>query len=107
MSLDTFVRSFFCVRVEVFSLGFAQNYLNFKKGDTEYCFSLIPLGGYVKMYGDDPLKKDDIPEEERKYSFTFKGKWARFWIVFGGPLANFIFHIFYILFSFISGRKST
>ena len=56
-----------------------------KRGDTEYCFSFIPLGGYVKMYGDDPMKMDEIPEEERKYSFTFKSKLARFWIVFGGP----------------------
>ena len=72
MSLGIFVRSFFGVRVEVFSLGFGPKLFKFKKGDTEYCFSLIPLGGYVKMFGDDPLKKDDIPEEERKYSFTFQ-----------------------------------
>ena len=68
-------------------------------------FSLIPLGGYVKMFGDDPFSADEIPEEERKYAFTFKSKWERFWIVFGGPLANFImaFGIFYIL--LLSGEK--
>ncbi len=96
---------FFGVRVEVFSLGFGPKLFKFKKGDTEYCFSLIPLGGYVKMFGDDPLKKDEIPEEERKYSFTFKGKWARFWIVFGGPLANFIFTFFIFYFLLLAGEK--
>ncbi|MCF8057969.1 MAG: RIP metalloprotease RseP [Bacteriovoracaceae bacterium] len=80
----------FGVRVETFSIGFGPKILKFKKGDTEYAVSLIPLGGYVKMFGDDPLNKDAIPVEERPFSFTFKGKWARFWIVMGGPLANFI-----------------
>ncbi len=90
----------FGVRVEVFSIGFGPKILKFKKGDTEYAVSLIPLGGYVKMYGDDPLNKDAIPEDQRKFSFTFKGKWARFWIVMGGPLANFImaYVIFFSLF---------
>ena len=54
----------FGVRVEVFSLGFGPKLLKFKKGDTEYCWSLIPLGGYVKMFGDDPMKMDEIPEHE-------------------------------------------
>jgi regulator of sigma E protease len=80
----------FGVRVEVFSIGFGPKLFKFKRGDTEYAISLIPLGGYVKMFGDDPLNKDAIPESERDKSFTFKGKWARFWIVMGGPLANFI-----------------
>lgn len=80
----------FGVRVETFSIGFGPKILKFKKGDTEYAISLIPLGGYVKMFGDDPLNKDAVPEDQRQYSFTHKGKWARFWIVMGGPLANFI-----------------
>ncbi len=95
----------FGVRVEVFSLGFGPKLLKFKKGDTEYCFSLIPLGGYVKMFGDDPMKKDEIPLEDRHKSFTFKSKWARFWIVFGGPLANFIFTFFIFYFLLLSGEK--
>jgi len=80
----------FGVRVEVFSIGFGPKLFKFKKGDTEYALSLIPLGGYVKMFGDDPLNKESIPVEERDFSFTFKSKWARFWIVMGGPLANFL-----------------
>lgn len=78
------------VKVETFSIGFGPKLFKFKKGDTTYAFSLIPLGGYVKMFGDDPLSKDELTEEEKKVAYTHKGKWARFWIVFGGPLANFI-----------------
>jgi regulator of sigma E protease len=89
----------FGVRVEVFSIGFGPKIFKKKYGETEYAISLIPLGGYVKMFGDDPFAKDDIPIEERAKSFTHQGKWARFWIVMGGPLANFVlaFVIFFSL----------
>ncbi len=93
------------VRVEVFSIGFGPKLLKWKKGATQYALSLIPLGGYVKMFGDDPLKADELTEEEKKVAFTHKGKWARFWIVFGGPLANFIL-AFFIYLSLVSfGEK--
>lgn len=94
-----FFARLFGVRVEVFSIGFGPKILKYKKGDTEYAWSLIPLGGYVKMFGDNPLLKDEIPEEDRKFTFTHKTKWQRFWIVMGGPLANFIlaYVIFYAL----------
>jgi len=95
----------FGVRVEVFSIGFGPKIFKKKYGDTEYAISAIPLGGYVKMYGDDPFNKDEIPEAERPYSFTHQGKFARFWIVMGGPLANFIlaFAIFFSL--LITGER--
>jgi len=95
----------FKVRVEVFSLGFGPKLFKYKKGDTEYAISLIPLGGYVKMFGDDPFNKDAIAEEEKQFSYNHQSKWARFWIVFGGPLTNFIlaFVIYYGL--LISGEK--
>ena len=96
---------FFGVRVEVFSIGFGPKLFKFKKGFTEYAVSLIPLGGYVKMFGDDPLNKDEIAEEDREHSFTFKGKWARFWIVFGGPLANFILAYFIFFSLFMVGER--
>lgn len=95
----------FGVRVEVFSLGFGPKIIKYVRNGTEYAISLIPLGGYVKMFGDDPLAKDDIPISERKYSFTFKGKWARFWIVIGGPMANFIFAFIIFFFLIFGGEK--
>ncbi len=96
----------FGVRVEVFSIGFGPKLFRFKKGDTEYAISLIPLGGYVKMFGDDPLKKEEIPEEERALSFTHKSKWARFWIVLGGPLANFLMAFCIFFFLAFAGEKA-
>ena len=78
------------VRVEVFSIGFGPKLFKKKWGDTVYALSLIPLGGYVKMFGDDPLSEVELTEDEKKVAFTHKTKWAKFWIVFGGPLANFI-----------------
>lgn len=84
----------FGVRVETFSIGFGPKLFSFKKGDTVYALSLIPLGGYVKMFGDDPLSEEKLTEEEEAVAYTKKSKWARFWIVFGGPLANFILAFF-------------
>ncbi len=96
---------FFGVRVETFSIGFGPKLFQFKRGDTVYAFSLIPLGGYVKMFGDDPLSDVELTPEEEKVAYTRKSKWARFWIIFGGPLANFIF-AFFIYLSLVSvGEK--
>ena len=95
----------FGVRVEVFSIGFGPKLLKLKKGATQYALSLIPLGGYVKMFGDDPLNKEQIPLSERKYSFTYKGKWARFWIVMGGPLANFVLAFFLFFALLMTGER--
>jgi regulator of sigma E protease len=57
------------------------------------------------MFGDNPLTKDEIPDEDRPHSFTHKNKWQRFWIVMGGPLANFVlaYFIFYAL--LVSGER--
>jgi regulator of sigma E protease len=96
---------FFGVRVETFSIGFGPKILKWKKGFTEYAVSLFPLGGYVKMFGDDPFEKDSVPEELRQYSYSHKGKWARFWIVFGGPLANFIMAYFIFFTLLVSGER--
>jgi len=96
----------FGVRVVTFSMGFGKKLIKFKRGFTEYAISLIPFGGYVKMYGDDPLNKEEIPEDERKYSFVYQSKWARFWIVFGGPLANFLFAFILFWCLILNGEQS-
>ncbi len=90
------------VRVEVFSLGFGKKIFSFKKGDTVYCLSLIPLGGYVKMFGEQPAdaKENILSEEDKKVSFTHKTVWQRIAIVSAGPLMNFLFAI--LVFGFIS-----
>lgn len=89
------VAKYFKVRVEVFSLGFWKKIYQFKRGDTTYCISLVPLGGYVKMYGDDPTA--EIPESEKKHSFLHKPVGQRIAIVLAGPLMNLFFAAFVFL----------
>ncbi len=79
------------VRVETFSLGFGPKLLKYKWGETTYCLSLIPLGGYVKMFGDDPTAV--ISEEDKQFSFTHKKLKQKTAVVLAGPLMNFFFAI--------------
>jgi regulator of sigma E protease len=97
------VAKFFGVRVEVFSLGFGKKIFKFVRGDTTYCLSLIPLGGYVKMYGDDPTA--EVPEEQKRYSFTHKPVSQRIAVVLAGPLMNFFFAIFIFLVIALMGEE--
>lgn len=80
----------FKVRVEVFSIGFGPKILKKIVGETEYAISIIPLGGYVKMYGDDPFKPRDYQDPDFHRTYVSKTSWQKILIVFGGPLANFI-----------------
>ena len=74
------------VRVLTFSLGFGPKLLQIRRGDTEYCVSAIPLGGYVKMAGENP----DDPRTGRPDEFLSKTKWERFQILIMGPAMNII-----------------
>ena len=72
------------VRVITFSLGFGPKILKVQRGDTEYCISIIPLGGYVKMAGENP----DDPHTGNDDEFLAKSKWQRFQILVAGPVMN-------------------
>jgi regulator of sigma E protease len=72
------------VRVLTFSLGFGPKLLKVKRGDTEYAISAIPLGGYVKMAGENPEDQRTGSSDE----FLSKTKWQRFQILIMGPLMN-------------------
>jgi regulator of sigma E protease len=76
------------VKVEVFSIGFGKKLFCKKFGQTDWCVSSIPLGGYVQMKGQDdsdPLKRSDDPD-----SYTSKSPWQRILILLGGPGFNFL-----------------
>jgi regulator of sigma E protease len=74
------------VRVLTFSLGFGPKLLKFTRGDTEYAISAIPLGGYVKMAGENPEDtRSGSPDE-----FLSRSKWERFQILIAGPAMNII-----------------
>jgi len=74
------------VRVLTFSLGFGPKLLKVQRGDTEYAISAIPLGGYVKMAGENPDDLHTGADDE----FMAKSKWQRFQILIAGPLMNIL-----------------
>jgi regulator of sigma E protease len=78
------------VRVLKFSLGFGPRVFGFTRGDTEYCISAIPLGGYVKMAGENP----DDPRTGQPDEFLSKSKWQRFQVLLMGPLMNLLLAVF-------------
>ncbi len=78
------------IRVETFSLGFPPKMIGFRKGDTEYCISWIPLGGYVKMAGEKP-EEEDI--QGRPDEFMSKPIWQRAAVIFAGPAMNYLLAI--------------
>ncbi|MEZ0344049.1 MAG: RIP metalloprotease RseP [Caldimicrobium sp.] len=94
------------VKVEIFSFGFGPKLLGMTFGETEYRISLIPLGGYVKLYGEHPEILPSVAEPER--AFAFKSPFQKTFIVIAGPLANFIFAFiaFFFVFS-IMGKTYT
>jgi regulator of sigma E protease len=94
---------YFGVRVETFSLGFGKKILKYKRGDTTYCVSIIPLGGYVKMFGDDPT--NEPPPEQRKFSFLHQPVWPRIVIVLAGPLMNLFFALFLFFILGVAGER--
>lgn len=79
----------FGVRVLTFSLGFGKRLFGFERGGTDYRVSILPLGGYVKMLGDDPTAVLTGDPGE----FFSRPRWQRFIIILMGPLMNFVLAI--------------
>jgi regulator of sigma E protease len=74
------------VRVLTFSLGFGPKLLKFRRGDTEYCVSAVPLGGYVKLAGETVEEdRTGAPDE-----FLSKSKFVRFQVYLAGPVMNLL-----------------
>src|SRR5204863_3445492 len=79
------------VGVERFSIGFGPVLLRWRGKETEYCLSAVPMGGYVKMLGEEsPLEGGESLPYDPKRAFALKPIWARFLIVFAGPGMNFV-----------------
>src|ERR1700746_303657 len=77
------------VRVETFAIGFGPRLIGFKRNGTDYRISLLPLGGYVKMAGENPLEgRTGDPGE-----FMSHPRWQRFLVAIAGPTMNIIFAI--------------
>lgn len=74
------------VRVETFSIGFGKRLFGFRRGETDYRISLLPLGGYVKMAGELPVEKATGDAGE----YASHPRWQRILIACAGPAANFL-----------------
>jgi regulator of sigma E protease len=80
------VAKFFKIRVETFSVGFGPRLVGFRYGDTDYRISALPLGGYVKMAGENPGDTVSGSPDE----FLSKPKWQRFLVAAAGPAMNIV-----------------
>src|SRR5438045_3135410 len=78
---------YFDVKVEVFSFGFGPRLFGFRRGETDYRFSALLFGGYVKMAGEQ-LGEGDSTDDPR--GFLAKPKWQRLIIAFAGPFMNIV-----------------
>jgi regulator of sigma E protease len=102
------------VKVEVFSIGFGREIFGWNdKAGTRWKFSLIPLGGYVKMFGD--VNEASVPDSgtikkmttsEKKIAFHYKPLWQKFLIVLAGPAANYISAIIILMLLMFFGGKA-
>jgi regulator of sigma E protease len=80
------VAKFFKIKVETFSVGFGPRLIGYRYGDTDYRISAIPLGGYVKMAGENV--GDSVTGAP--HEFLSKPKWQRFLVASAGPIMNFV-----------------
>jgi regulator of sigma E protease len=81
------------IRVDVFSFGYGKRLFGFKKGDTDYRVSLIPMGGYVRFPGEETYDKD---AEIGPGDFRAAKRWQRFLTIFMGPVMNLVLAIFLV-----------
>jgi len=89
---------FFGMRVVTFSLGFGKRLWGFRRGGTDYRLSLVPLGGYVQLSGEDPAEVGDDPEE-----FLNRPRWQRIMVYLAGPAMNVALAVFLVAFVFMLG----
>jgi regulator of sigma E protease len=98
------------VKVLTFSIGFGKSLLRWKSRnphagqDTEFCISLIPLGGYVKMLDE---QEGDVPPQDAHMAFNRQPLWARAAIVLAGPVANLLLAVFLYAAAFCLGQYET
>jgi regulator of sigma E protease len=94
------VAKLFRVRVEAFSFGFGPRLFGFKYGDTDYKVCLLPLGGFVKMTGENPGEEGAENAANDPRAFTSHPRWQRMLIGLAGPVANFALTMVLMVFYF-------
>ncbi len=88
------------VGVLTFSLGFGPKLIGRKIGETQYQISAVPLGGYVKLIGED--RGEELKEEDRARSFSLQPIWKRALIICAGPFFNLFLALVLLCFSFLA-----
>ncbi|MBN2090354.1 RIP metalloprotease RseP [candidate division KSB1 bacterium] len=95
------------IRVERFSLGYPPRLFGKKIGETDYCISLVPLGGYVKLSGMIDESMDEASIKGEPWEFMSKPIYQRFLVIFAGPVMNLLFPVLlFALFAYFVGLKS-
>jgi regulator of sigma E protease len=96
----------FGIRVDEFGFGFPPKLFGIKKGETEYTFNLLPLGGFVKIFGESPDEESmEGPDKDR--SFINKPKWKQAIVLFAGVFMNFVLAWLLFSFGFMSGLPTS
>ena len=96
----------FGIRVDEFGFGFPPRLFGIKKGETEYTFNLLPIGGFVKIFGENPDDENtNGPDRER--SFVNKPRWQQAIVLFAGVFANFLLAWLLFSFGFMSGLPTS
>lgn len=94
------------IRVDAFAIGFGPKLFSKKVGDTTYSLNLIPFGGYVKIFGEDP-NDESINGPEKDKSFISKAKWRQITVLVAGIIFNFIFAFLLITLAFTIGAPAS
>lgn len=89
------------VGVTKFSFGFGPKLVGIRRGETEYLISAIPLGGYVKLVGENDA--DEVSPEEQEKAFYNKPVWVKMAVVAAGPIGNLLFAFLVFWVVFLSG----
>ncbi len=96
----------FGMRVDEFGFGFPPKIFGVKKGETEYSFNLLPIGGFVKIFGENP-NEENISGSEASRNFANKPKWQQAVVLFAGVFANFLLAWLLFSFGFMSGLPTS
>lgn len=93
------------MRVDEFGIGFPPRLFGVRRGETEYTFNLFPIGGFVKIYGEDGIVTGEQFSSDNR-SFVSKSKWAQIAVLVAGVTMNILFAWLLITFAFTTGVQT-
>jgi regulator of sigma E protease len=94
------------IRVDSFKIGFGPKLISWKMGETEYGINLIPFGGFVKIFGENPDEENTYGADKAR-SFVHKNRWRQASVLVAGVLFNFLFAWLLYVIVFASGVTAT